>query len=78
MNELGSRLFEARKFNEAAEILKLIIEINPQAAYAHNNLAECYMAQGDEALAIKHSREALTIDAQNTRALEMLGKLGAQ
>ena len=74
-NALGYRLMGARKLAEATGIFKLIVELYPRSANAHDSLAEAYVNGGDTANAIKHYRQSLELNPANKNANEMLKKL---
>ena len=78
LNGLGYRLLQAKKVKEAIEIFKLNVEAYPHSANSYDSLAESYMVNGDNELAIQNYKKSLELDPQNLNAVEMLKKLNAK
>jgi hypothetical protein len=78
LNSLGYRLLKANKIKEAIDVFELNVANFPDSGNAYDSLAEAYMANGDNELAIKNYKKSLALDAKNANAVEMLKKLGAE
>ncbi len=78
MNNLGYRLMEMKRHAHAIEIFKLNVESYPQSANAYDSLAEAYMTNGNNELAIKNYGRSLELNPANSNAVEMLRKLKAK
>jgi cytochrome c-type biogenesis protein CcmH/NrfG len=74
-NALGYRLMGAGKNQEAIEIFRLNVGMNPGSAKAYDTLAEAYMNNGDTRTAVKNYRKSLELNPDNNNAKEMLKKL---
>jgi tetratricopeptide (TPR) repeat protein len=61
---------------EAIEIFKLNVEAYPESGNVYDSLAEAYMNDGNEELAIKFYLESLEKDPSNDNARGMLKRLG--
>lgn len=75
LNSLGYSLLRSQKIKEAIEIFKLNVEVFPQSANVYDSLAEAYALNGDKELAIRNYEKSLTLNPQNTNAVEQLKKL---
>jgi hypothetical protein len=75
MNNLGYRLIGMKSLEHALEIFKLNVESYPQSANAYDSLAEAYMMNGNNELAIKNYEKSLELNPANSNAVEMLRKL---
>ena len=78
LNGLGVRLRDAGMLDEAIEIYKWIIEINPEWFEAYNGIADVYRLKGDKELAIKYYAKSLEMNPEMWYAIsisEMLKKL---
>jgi dienelactone hydrolase len=78
LNTLGYALLRGKKVKEAIEIFMLNVEVYPQGFNTDDRLGEAYMNNGDRELAIKNYKKSLELNPQNTNAVDMLKKLGAQ
>lgn len=77
-NNLGFRLAENRRFDEAIQHYREALRANPDFHSAHNNLAFALAKQGKLRAAIAHWRALLRIQPDNARALNNLGFFLAQ
>lgn len=75
LNSLGYHLLGKQKIKEAIEIFKLNVTTYPKYANGYDSLAEAYMRNGDEELAIKNYAKSLELNPKNTNAIEMLNKM---
>lgn len=78
MNNLGYRLLQMKRLEQAVEIFKLNVESYPQSANAYDSLAEAYMMNGNKQLAIKNYEKSLELNPANSNAVEMLRNLKAK
>ncbi len=65
LNTLGYQFLFAGKFDEAIEIFKKNIEMNPDSWNVYDSLAEGYMNNGKNELASKYYSKALEIAPEN-------------
>ena len=63
--EIGSRMAKMNLWREAMFRFKRAVELDPENAQAHSNLAVAYEANGDFENAAKEYREALRLDRSN-------------
>jgi tetratricopeptide (TPR) repeat protein len=75
LDRLGKDALDAGKIDEAVEIFKLIVDVLPPSADAHESLADAYRLRGDGPRAIEHYKEALKIDSERERVKAMLREL---
>jgi cytochrome c-type biogenesis protein CcmH/NrfG len=64
--------------NEAIVILKLNVEFYPESANTYDSLAEAYMNNGDNELAIVNYKKSLELNPNNSNAAERLKVLEEQ
>jgi predicted alpha/beta superfamily hydrolase len=74
-NELGYRILNTSGTENAIEIFKLNVELYPESANVHDSLAEAYMKNGQNDLAIRHYEKSLELNPENQNARDMLKKL---
>jgi tetratricopeptide (TPR) repeat protein len=72
---LGYRLMQAKRFDQAVEILSLNVRDYPNSAIGYYYLASAYVSAGNKALAIKNCEKSLELDPRNMSAVEMLRRL---
>ena len=68
-------MLQANKIKESIEIFKLNVEEFPESSNAFDSLAEAYMTNGDNELAIKNYERSVELDPKNFNGLERLKKL---
>ncbi|MGB8889473.1 MAG: DUF2306 domain-containing protein [Candidatus Korobacteraceae bacterium] len=78
LNTLGYQLIRTKKFEEAIRVFELNVEAYPQSANVYDSLAEAYMDDGNQALAIADYKKSLQLNPKNSNAVRMLGKLNAR
>lgn len=78
LNVLGYYLLDRERVGEAIDIFKLNIEEYPEAFNVYDSLGEAYMGNGDNALAMQNYERSLTLNPNNTNAVEMLKKLSSK
>ena len=76
LNTLGYQRLRENDVKDAITIFKLNVEMYPKASNPYDSLAESYLADGQNDLAIKNYRRSLELDPNNSNAVEMLKKLG--
>ena len=76
LNAWGYRLLRQQQTANALAVFQLAVQLYPDSANGHDSLAEAGEAAGDQALAVKHYRRSLELDAGNTHASERLKQLG--
>jgi tetratricopeptide (TPR) repeat protein len=75
INSLGYQLLRSDKIEEAIEIFKLNVAEYPDSWNVYDSLAEAYMKNGDNELAIKNYNKSLELNPKNTNATEMLKRI---
>lgn len=61
----------------AVRVFLLNVELFPESGNAYDSLAESYMNQGDDDLAIESYKKSLEINPNNNNAVQQLQKLEA-
>jgi cytochrome c-type biogenesis protein CcmH/NrfG len=64
-NKKARKCLEERDFDKALDVLKRIIEGQPDSAVAHNELGVAYDGQGNKSKALHHYEQAARLDPQN-------------
>jgi acetyl esterase/lipase/TolA-binding protein len=77
LNNLGYRLIQKGRLQDAIEVFRLNTEAYPQSFNTYDSLAEAYMNSGMKQLAIENYRKSLELNPRNTNAVPMLERLGA-
>jgi tetratricopeptide (TPR) repeat protein len=75
LNNMGYVFLGARLYDEAVHTFNLNIEKYPQSSNSYDSLADSYMRAGNRELAIKNYEKSLSLNPQNTNAIEQLKKL---
>lgn len=75
LNNLGLHLLFRGKVQEGINVLSLNTTLYPNSANAFDSLAEGYLIQGDQELAIKNFNLSLKLDSQNQNAIDRLKEL---
>ncbi len=78
LNNLGYRLIHKHQFTEAIGIFQLNVAAYPKSANTYDSLAEGYMDDGENALAITNYQKSLQLNPKNRNAAVMLQKLNAR
>ena len=78
LNDLGYRLIRKNKFKEAIRIFQLNVEAYPNSANTYDSLAEGYMDNGENALAVANYEKSLQLNPKSRNAVQMLQKLNAR
>ena len=71
----GYELLQANKIKESIEIFKLNVEEFPESSNAFDSLAEAYMTNGDNELAIKNYEKSVELNPKNLNGIDKLKKL---
>ena len=74
VNAWGYSLLKQAQPQNALEIFKLNVSLNPQSANAYDSLAEVYAEMGNQTLARKNYQKSLDLDPKNTTAAQYLKK----
>jgi imidazolonepropionase-like amidohydrolase len=75
LNSLGYELLGNKNFKDAIRVFQLNVEAYPQSGNVYDSLAEAYMDNGDNELAIANYQKSLQLDPANGNAVQMLKKL---
>ena len=75
---LGYRLIRMKKYTDAIAIFKLSVVTYPRSYNTYDSLADGYVANADNQLAIQNYRKALELNPKDMNAIEMLKKLNVQ
>jgi tetratricopeptide (TPR) repeat protein len=78
LNNLGYRYIRENKFKEAIRIFQLNVEAYPKSANTYDSLAEGYMDDGENALAVANYQKSLQLNPKNRNAEVMLQKLNTR
>jgi tetratricopeptide (TPR) repeat protein len=78
LNSLGYQLIRGNKFKQAIRIFQLNVEAYPRSGNTYDSLAEAYMDDGNNSLAIANYQRSLQLNPQNSNAVTMLQKLSAR
>ena len=78
LNSFGYELLFTGRVKEAVEIFKLNVAAYPEAFNTYDSLGEAYLAAGERDLAVKNYRRSLELNPQNTNAVEVLKRIGAE
>ena len=76
LNEFGFILMAKQKYNDAIQIFKLNISLNPTSGNLYDSLAEAYVKTGDKKLAMENFKKCVELNPGNEYATEQLKKLG--
>jgi len=76
-NRLGYRFFNEKKMEEAIAVFKLNTEIYPGSWNTYDSLAEAYMANGDNVLAVNFYKKSLELNPNNENGKKMLRRLNS-
>ena len=75
LNNFGYDLLQKKRVKEAIEIFKLNVDEYPKSGNTYDSLAEAYMINGDNQLAIQYYEKSVAIDPKNSNGIKMLDKL---
>lgn len=78
LTSVGDHLLDAKKFQEAIQILELKVEESPRSWWAYDRLGDAYMEAGKKYLAIKSFRKSLQLDPAQAYAAFRLKQLMSQ
>lgn len=77
MNQIGYRLMQNDKLEEAKQVFKLNINAFPESFNVYDSYAEALMNMGETEAAIANYRRSVEMNPGNQNGLDMLEKLGA-
>lgn len=75
LNTIGYNLLKAKNINEAIEIFKMNVKLNPKSWNVYDSLAEAYTLAGDKKLAIENYEKSLELKPDNKAGMVALEKL---
>ena len=75
LNSTGYSLIKAKNINEAIEIFKMNVRLNPKSWNVYDSLAEAYALAGDKKLAIENYEKSLELKPNNKAGMLALEKL---
>ena len=75
INRLGYHFLFSKQFDKAIAIFKFNIKEYPDSWNVYDSLAEAYMKDGHDELAIKYYEKSLKLNPDNTNGKEMLEKI---
>ena len=78
VNSLGYQLMRMQKLDEAIAVFKLNVQDYPGSWNVYDSLAEAYMKNGDDELAIEYYGKSLELNPDNDNGRQMLEKLRAK
>ena len=74
-NAAGYRLMNRGLLKEAIAMFLWNVDMYPESWNVYDSLAEAYMNDGQNALAIQHYEKSLELNPQNQNARDMLARL---
>jgi hypothetical protein len=77
-NQLGYKYLTANKIAEAIGIFKLNAQEHPESFNVYDSLAEAYMKNGNNELAVENYKKSLELNPKNENAAKILEKLKAK
>jgi dienelactone hydrolase len=72
LNRWGYRLLQSGRSRDGLEVIKLMADIYPDSANAHDSLGEAYAINKESANALRHYQRSLLLDPKNTNAAQAL------
>ena len=75
LNGLAYQMIKEGKIDNAIRLFMLNVEEYPNSSNAYDSLAEAYMIDGQNELAIENYTRSLELDPGNVNAIEMLKQL---
>ena len=75
INRLGYHFLLSKQLDKAIAILKFNVQEYPDSWNVYDSLAEAYMNNGQNDLAIKFYKKSLELNPDNTNGKEMLEKI---
>ena len=76
MNDLGYRLLQLGRVQDAVHVFELNVEAYPTSSNAFDSLGEACLAAGDRTGAVRNYRRSLELNPENQNAIRMLEQLG--
>lgn len=78
LNQLGYRLLQKNKIDEAIQVFKLNVQEYPKYWNCYDSLGEAYMNAGQKDLAIQNYEKSIELNPKNDNGKAMLEKLKGQ
>jgi tetratricopeptide (TPR) repeat protein len=75
INGAGYELMESGKLQDAIELFKLNVRLNPESWNAYDSLGEAYAKAGDTALAVQNYEKSIQLNPKNEQGKAALAKL---
>ena len=75
INATGYSLLNAKKVDEAIELLALNVKLFPKAWNTYDSLGEAYALKGNKELAIKNYEKSMVLNPKNDNGKDALAKL---
>ena len=75
LNVMGYKLLSANKINDAIEVFKLNVQLNPNSWNTYDSLGEAYALAGNNDLAKENYETSVKFNPKNKHGLAALKKL---
>jgi tetratricopeptide (TPR) repeat protein len=75
LNVIGYRVLGAGRVNDAIEVFKLNVQLNPKSWNVYDSLGEAYAKAGNKALAIQNYEKSIQLNPKNENGKVALAKL---
>jgi tetratricopeptide (TPR) repeat protein len=75
LNSWGYELIQKKRTKDAIATFGLNVAAYPKSANTYDSLAEAYMLNGNNALAVKFYKKSVELNPNNKNGIEMLKKL---
>ncbi|MCG8608233.1 tetratricopeptide repeat protein, partial [bacterium] len=75
LNRLGYHFIHSKQFAKAINVLKLNVQEYPESWNVYDSLAEAYMKNGQDDLAVRYYKKSLTLNPDNVNGLKKLEEL---
>ena len=77
-NDIGFKLLQARKMEEAYKVFKLSETCCPESWTAYHGLGETYRLMGQKAQAIEYYKKSLKLNPNNEESTRAMARLGGK
>ena len=74
-NRLGYKSLENEQIDDAINIFKMNVALNPDSYNVYDSLAEAYLVSGDTLQALNFYKKALTLNSGSNRLKEIIKRL---
>lgn len=75
INDVGYKLLNNEKTNEAITVFTILVNAFPESANGFDSLGEAYMKAGNKQEAIKNYKKSIELDPKNDNARKMIEKM---